>query len=186
LEKGDFSCAHVLDRADLSLCAEWHGHIDPDLFGDELVKLGDVYNRALIGVEDNNHGGTTNRALRRLGYPNLFYRQEIDDRGGVRKTQKLGWQTSTASRPIMIDDLAGLVREGYSCPSKETVEEMLSFVVKADGNAEAEEDCFDDRVIASAIGVQIHKTTGLGRFFPFLNKQRRAHEEPKQGIQARS
>lgn len=92
-------------------------------------------------------------------------------------------QTNTASRPIMIDDLAGLVREGYSCPSKEVVEEMLSFVVKPDGKAEAEEDCFDDRVIASAIAVQVHKTSGIGRFFPFLNKQQRSPEEPKQGIQ---
>jgi hypothetical protein len=175
LEKGDFSCAHVLDRSDLSLCAEWHGHIDPDLFADELVKLGRVYNTALVGVEDNNHGGTTNRALRRLGYARLFYRQELDDRG-VRKTQKLGWQTNTASRPIMIDDLAGLIREGYACPSKETIEEMMSFVVKPDGKAEAEEDCFDDRVIASAIALQVHKTSGVGRFWPSLYKHAASDE----------
>ena len=40
LEKGDFSCGHVYDRNDFSLCAEWHGHIDPDLFADEFAKLG--------------------------------------------------------------------------------------------------------------------------------------------------
>jgi hypothetical protein len=183
LEKGDFSCGHVLDREDLSLCAEWHGHIDPDAFGDELAKLGKMYNMALIGVEDNNHGGTTNRALRRLGYGNLFYRQELDDRVS-KKTQKLGWHTNTASRPIMIDDLAGLVRDGYTCPSKETIEEMLSFVVKPDGKAEAEEDCFDDRVIASAIAVQIHKSSGLDRYFPALRNQQRTNDEPKQGVEA--
>ena len=98
LEKGDFSSAHVLDREDLSLCAEFHGHLDPDLFGDELAMLGNLYNRALIGVEDNNHGGTVNRALRRLGYPNLYYRQELDDRGS-RKTQRLGWLTNIVTRP---------------------------------------------------------------------------------------
>jgi hypothetical protein len=165
LEKGDFSCAHVYDRADMSLCAEWHAHIDPDLFGSELAMLGKVYNFATIGVEDNNHGGTTNRALRRLKYPHLFYRQEIDDRG-AGKTQKLGWRTDTASRPIMIDDLAALVRDGFSCPSKETVEEMMSFVVKADGKAEADQSCFDDRIIASAIAIQVHKISGISRFFP--------------------
>jgi hypothetical protein len=170
LEKGDFSCGHVYDRADMSLCAEWHGHIDPDLFGDQLAMLGNLYNRALIGVEDNNHGGTTNRALRRLGYPHLFYRQELDDRG-ARRVQKLGWRTDTASRPIMIDDLAGLIRDGFSCPSKQTIEEMMSFVVKPDGKAEAEEDCFDDRIIASAIAVQVHKTGSLERIFPSLRRE---------------
>ena len=154
----------------MSLCAEWHGHIDPDLFGDELAMLGNLYNQALIGCEDNNHGGTTNRALRRLGYSNLYYRQELDDRGS-RKVQKLGWLTNTATRPIMIDDLAALIREGFSCPSKETIEEMMSFVVKDDGKAEAEASCFDDRVVCAAIAVQLHKTTGLERIYSNLRRR---------------
>jgi hypothetical protein len=170
LEKGDFSSAHVLDREDLSVCAEWHGHIDPDLFADELAVLGNLYNRALIGVEDNNHGGTTNRALRRLGYSNLHYRQELDDRGS-RKVQKLGWRTDVASRPIMIDDLAALIREGFNCPSKETIEEMMSFIIKDDGKAEAAESCFDDRVISVSIAVQLHKVTGLESIYTNLRRK---------------
>jgi len=172
LEKGDFSCGHVYDWEKMDLCAEWHGHIDPDLFADELAKLGYLYGRALIGCEDNNHGGTTNGALlRRLGYQNLFYRQALDDRG-ARKIQRLGWRTDVASRPVMIDDLAALIREGFNCPSKQTIEEMMSFVVKPDGKAEAEESCFDDRVIASAIALQIRNTSGLSRFLPSLNRRR--------------
>jgi hypothetical protein len=52
-----------------------------------------------------------------------------------------------------ISEDRALIREGFSCPSKETVEEMMSFVVKPDGKAQAEESCFDDRIIASAIAV---------------------------------
>ena len=74
LKTGDYSSAQVLDRRDLSQVAEWHGHIDPDLFGEELAKLGAVYHRALIGCEVNNHGLTTLTTLRRLNYPNLYYR----------------------------------------------------------------------------------------------------------------
>ena len=95
----------------------------------------------------------------------MYYRQELDDRVR-RKIQKLGWRTDVASRPVMIDDLAGLIREGFSCPSKQTIEEMMSFVVKPDGKAEAEESCHDDRVIASAIAVEIHKTWGISRYYP--------------------
>jgi hypothetical protein len=71
----------------------------------------------------------------------------------------------------MIDDLAALIREGFSCPSKETVEEMMSFVVKDDGKAEAEADCFDDRVISASIAVQLHKTTGLESIYPSLRRR---------------
>ena len=72
----------------------------------------------------------------------------------------------------MIDDLAALIREGFICPSKETIKELMSFVVKADGKAEAEEDCFDDRVISAAIAVQLHKTTGLESIYPNLKRRK--------------
>ena len=55
LETGDYSCAQVLDRRDLCQVSEWHGHTDPDLFGEELAKLGRLYNSAMIGCEVNNH-----------------------------------------------------------------------------------------------------------------------------------
>ena len=71
----------------------------------------------------------------------------------------------------MIDDLAALIREGFSCPSKETIEEMMSFVVKDDGKAEAEASCFDDRVVCAAIAVQLHKTTGLERIYSNLRRR---------------
>src|SRR5690606_9518856 len=58
LISGDYSCAFV-GNDEFDLVARWHGHIDPDLFGKELVKLGRFYNDAYIGVENNNHGLTT-------------------------------------------------------------------------------------------------------------------------------
>ena len=39
LDKGDFSCADVLDE-DGDQVAQWHGKIAPDHFGDLLVCLG--------------------------------------------------------------------------------------------------------------------------------------------------
>ena len=53
----------------------WHGHIDPDLFGDELYKLGVFYNYAYLGVENNNHGLTT---LKRYKIENIgIYFQKL-------------------------------------------------------------------------------------------------------------
>ncbi|NCC88485.1 MAG: hypothetical protein EOM05_11600, partial [Clostridia bacterium] len=54
LINGDYSCGIVSESNSFDFVAMWHGHIDPDLFGSELVKLGNYYNNAYIGVESNN------------------------------------------------------------------------------------------------------------------------------------
>ena len=91
---------------------------------------------------------------------------EADPLAILLRPRSLAGARTRHSRPIMIDDLAALIRDGFSCPSKETIEEMMSFVVKADGKAEADQSCFDDRIIASAIAVQVHKNFGISRYFP--------------------
>ena len=69
LEHGDYSCRPRHRRQDRRVVACFHARIDADLFGsDVLFNLGRWYNQALIGVESNNHGLTTNKALHRVGY----------------------------------------------------------------------------------------------------------------------
>src|SRR5262249_8494177 len=159
-----FSCGHVYDWETMEMCAEWHGKIDPDLFADELARLGLLYNTALLGCEDNFHGATVNRALRRLGYPNLFYRKEIDDRTN-QKTEKLGWLTTSVTKPVMVDSFAQACREGAIVPSKETVEEMCTFIRDERGKMGGQPGMHDDRVIASCIASEIRKYSGLSAIY---------------------
>ena len=168
LEGGDYSCGHVWERDPLRMVAEWHGHIEPEAFGSELAKLGRAYNRALIGVEANNHGLTTLTALRRLGYDQLYYRKTIDERSRS-KTQRMGWLTTTSTKPLMIDGLAAYLAEGGQFPSYETIGELMTYGVMADGTTNAQAGCFDDRVIASAIAIQVNKVAGLDSFYPGLS-----------------
>jgi hypothetical protein len=154
----------------MELHAEWHGHIDPDLYANELAMLGNLYNKALIGVEDNNHGATTNRALRRVAYPSLFYRKEIDDRTN-QKTEKLGWLTTSVTKSVMLDSLTQACRDGAIVPSKETVEEMCTFVVNDAGKMGAQSGMNDDRVIASSIASEIRKYSGIERLLPALGRK---------------
>ena len=39
LAHGDYSSAHIIEAHDLRVVAHWHGHIEPDLFGDLLAEL---------------------------------------------------------------------------------------------------------------------------------------------------
>ncbi len=165
LELGDFSCGHVYDWENLDMVAEWHGHIEPDLFGIELGKLGKIYNNALIGVEANKDN-TVNVRLRNDGYPHLFYRRDMESRTNRRGASKLGWLTTSVTKPVMIDTLASAINDGADIPSKETVSEMMTFVYHNDGSLGAQSGTFDDRVIASAIAIEIRKRHSLDSIYP--------------------
>ena len=39
LAHGDYSSAHVINANTLEVVAHWHGHIEPDLYGDLLPRL---------------------------------------------------------------------------------------------------------------------------------------------------
>ena len=153
LVQGDWSVADVLELPTGYQVAQYHGHMAPDLFGHYLKKLGTWYNKALIGVEANNHGLTTNVILRDSGYPNLYIDHRIDDRGSNEKeTKRIGWLTTSKSKPYIIDQLSAELREGtHGIACKETIQEMQTYIVQENGSYGAQLNCFDDRVMARAI-----------------------------------
>ena len=154
LEHGDYSCAQVLCLQTNEQVAQWHGHIDPDLFANEIASLAWRYNQALVAVEANNHGLTTNKALQRLTYPKIYIRRELDGKTTWQNRQtKIGWLTTKASKPLMIDELAMSVRQGLSIHDKSTIGEMLTYVRNERGQMGGSP--FDDRVIALAIANQM-------------------------------
>lgn len=155
LATGDYSSAYVGDSETFDLVASWHGHIDPDLFGAELVKLAKYYNGAYLGVENNNHGLTTLNSIKRLEYWNLYFSKSYD-RISDKLTQKLGWSTTARTKPLMIDKLAEFVREMYlGIYDDGLISEMFTYVIEDNGKTNAQEGCHDDRVMASAITLQL-------------------------------
>lgn len=155
LEHGDFSSAHVIGILSGRVAAVWHGHIDPDLFGDVLTDLGWWYGRALVGVEANNHGLTTLTQLKRNHYPNIYYQYRYDTRS---KTQgkKIGWSTTRVTKPLMIDELAMGFRDSeLFIPDAETLKEMLTY--QRDERGQMAGSPFDDRVVSVAIANQMRK-----------------------------
>jgi len=74
LEHSDKASAHVINARNGEVVAHWHGLIDPDLFGsDVLVPLGNFYRQALRGVESNNHGLTVLKSIQRAKYFPIYY-----------------------------------------------------------------------------------------------------------------
>jgi len=164
LVHGDYSCAYVGDPESFDVVARWHGHIDPDLFGMELIKLAKYYNDAYLGVESNNHGLTTLTTIKREEYWNLFFSKSYD-RIADKLTQKLGWTTSARTKPLMIDKLAEFVREHYlGIYDDLLVSEMFTYIIEDNGKTNAQSGCHDDAVMAMAILLQL-MLEGKGELF---------------------
>jgi hypothetical protein len=178
IEGGDYSAAFVLDRDDESICAAWHGHIEPEAFGAELAKLGYLYNRASIAVETfpSAHGLATALNLKNSNYPRLYWHKSLDSRS--KRQQRLGWVNDSKSKPIMVDGIATHLDSfdladptAATIPDRELINELMSFGVMENGSCEAQEGCYDDRTIAFGIALKTNKVAGMSTFFPNLNKQ---------------
>jgi hypothetical protein len=129
-------------------CAELHGHFPPYELARRIADLGKRYEQGLVAVERNNHGFGVLAHLNNLEYGNLF-----------EKDGQLGWLTSAASRPAMIENMAAvLMSEPELFHSPRLLEECRTFVRRADGTAAAADGAHDDCVMAMAIALAVRRS----------------------------
>ena len=165
MEHGDYSSAHVINVRNGVVAAHWHGRIDPDLFGsDVLSPLGHLYRDALVGVESNNHGLTTLKALQRAKYFPLYMQRSPRYKKSI-PTDILGWRTSSITKPLAIDELNLALRE-HACIlwDAETIGELRTFVRNDAGKMSGSP--FDDRTISLSIAWQMTKHVFLKQYEP--------------------
>ncbi len=168
MEHGDYSSVHVINARNGHVVAHWHGRIDPDLLGLHVVApLGKMYNWALAGIESNNHGLTTLKALQRAKYRPIFMQRSPRYKRSV-PTEILGWRTTQVTKPLAIDELNMALREGsVNLWCKETIAELRTFVRDETGKKMSGSP-FDDRTISLAITNQMLKYVFLKQFEPEL------------------
>ena len=152
LVTGDNSSAVILNAKDYSVAAHYSGKIPPDLFAIYLRDWANQFNEALIVCEVNNHGLVTLTALRDI-YSNIYYRKHFDETANIW-TKKIGFQTSSKTKPLLISNLDKAIRSGLKITTKHILDEMRTYIVLDDGQTEASEGSHDDSVIASALAIQ--------------------------------
>jgi len=152
---GDWSVAQVLDSKRRQVAA-YRAQVHPDYFAEVLNKLGEFFNFAYIIVENNSHGILTcTRLGKDMSYPH-FYTEVQVDKLTEKETLKLGFTTTSKTKPLIIDELRASVREGkIELNDKVTIREMLTYIVTQSGGMEAEAGCFDDCVMALALANHI-------------------------------
>lgn len=161
---GDACSAYVLERYRGIQVASVHGIWEPYEFAQILERVGVLFataeGPALLGVERNSCGTAVLSELHNhIHYPALYWQHEFDE--VKRKTvRRLGWRTTTESRPIMVDGLVKAVNNRYMKVSDpDFLAECMTFVRNRRGKPEAQSGCYDDRVMAAAIAWQMRQRT---------------------------
>lgn len=159
---GDFSVATIIAKDSHKTVARWRGDVQPYEFGEILDQLGRWYNNALIGVEINNHGLTTVQRLRDIGYDHLYRQERGKDERYEEYTSKLGWRTDIKTKPLMIDSLAEAIAKGQIIDyDRVFINECMTYVTDERGKTGAQDGCYDDTVMSTAIAYQLFEWTDV-------------------------
>jgi hypothetical protein len=132
--------------------AQFYGKVRPDILAEYAAKIGNFYNKAFIGIENNML--TCVLELSKI-YDNYFYEPTIDKKT-KKKTKRLGYRTSAKTRDPMIDKFIELWEDGdLIIRSGITFSEMKTFVKKEGGKREHADGKHDDTLFAGFIAQQM-------------------------------
>lgn len=151
---------------------------------------------AMVAIETNNHGLSTQDTLQKhYGYTH-FYVWEIQDARDEqsRVTNRIGWYTNPRTRPAMLSHLYKALTtrdELTNLPDLITHspllhEELKDFQTETDlGEAAASRGAHDDAIMATAIGNYVEWRQRVGELEPLEDRRRRRTEQLiRQGIAA--
>lgn len=117
--------------------------------------------KPIVCFERNNGGASEMErlnVLNRLGKYDLYKMRQI----GIvdpQETDKFGFSTNAATRPMMLGDLKNCIDNHLiHIYDKGTIEEAFSFIIGPTGKPEAEKNSHDDRIMSLAIGWQLYQT----------------------------
>ena len=129
--------------------------IAPDQLAYEIKLLGNRYGTPMVGVERNNHGHTTLAKLKEIYPRNRIFTEVKTDKYSNEKTKRLGWLTTSASKPNMLYDLkAALDEDIVKIHSFRLLNELKTYNSQNIQEAKNETNHWD-LVIAAAIGWQM-------------------------------
>ena len=159
----DEQAFYVIDRDTwpYEVVAEFTGNLDPHEFGAMIYEVGQYYNWAYAGIE-NNADLTPIEYLRVNEYPNMHYQCVIEGRVYDKQTDKIGWNTNVRTRRKLRNDALRMLREkGIEIKSERILTQMETFARGKTGRWEAIQGAHDDRVLAWMIAVQMLEYAGL-------------------------
>ena len=155
VDTGDPASAVCLDRENCSEAAWLSGLLDPLEMAKALFGMGQFYNWAWLGVEDNGPGLAVLTHLQELGYPRLYKRI---DPNSEDKRPRLGFHTDARTRPLALGALRSMMKtRAWGVGSAQFHRQMTTFVRHNDGGYRASFGSHDDDVMAASIAAYLQQ-----------------------------
>jgi hypothetical protein len=154
----DNSVLEIFCLEDMRQVGEWASNrLEPHIFVEKITPILTAFNNAYVNIERNNHGILTIRELTKA-YNGASIHMSRPPEKEIKEFGKLadyGTYTSVKNRLGMIGSLRQAVGEEMVIHSPLLKDEMNSFVENDEGKIEAQQGCFDDRVMASALATWV-------------------------------
>lgn len=154
-ESNDYSAIKIVDINTLEEVAKFKGKLKEAELAQMIAKGGALYNQAYVAIEINNIGRAVQEYVLNLGYDQeKIYKRWIIDTTNPRlpKIQKLGFETTNKTRPLMLSELRTLWEGGeLKINDIETYQEAKVFCNNGKGKYEAISGHNDDLIMCSAI-----------------------------------
>lgn len=167
----DYCAGQFLSKTNLDVPTVYHSKVTATemtpLIHTELEKIYDITGvQPVVAYERNNGGVYELERLATLNRNNKYkIYQEQSNVGSTDSTtasRKLGWTTSSATRPVMLQMLKEAIDHTLiRIYDKPTVNEMFSFIVSQTSSswkAQAEQGAHDDLIMALAIAWQLYQS----------------------------
>lgn len=167
----DYCAAHFLSKTNLDVPVVYHSKVLASEMTPSIhIELEKIYDETgvqpVVAFERNNGGvaeierlATLNRSGKYRIYTEKSY---VGTTESTEDTIKLGWTTSSASRPTMLSMLKEAIdNKLIRIYDKPTITEMFSFIVSQTSSswkAQAEQGAHDDLVMALAGAWQLYQT----------------------------
>lgn len=127
---------------------------DDDIAAGHIDRLSQFYGRAIVGLEVNQ-GLQVLRCLKDASVP--LYKRIVESHKTRTKEEQYGFKlTDQNQRRMVVDGLAAAIRnDELDIPCPHMLDEMLKFVVKRNGRAEAASGAHDDDCMMAGMAWEI-------------------------------
>jgi hypothetical protein len=116
----------------------------------------------VVAVERQNGGASVMHDLMTANHEGaykLYYAKSFGTEEGEEESDRLGWDTNTATRPMMLGEwLTAFNSKQVTIYDMETVEQHQTFIVNKKGRPEATPNTHDDGVMSMAGVWQMYQT----------------------------
>jgi hypothetical protein len=169
-EGSDWNAGHNLSKSnlDIPIVMHYEGSI-VDVTPQLKILLEWIYLKTkvkpVVCYETNNGGGYELQRLERLNTNQnyiIYYQYKLDSEGKLHRTDKMGWNTNSATRPVMLNGVEELINNQLvTIYDEPTINEGFSFVkhkTPSGWKAEAESGATDDLIMSLAGVWQMYQT----------------------------